>query len=110
MIYVAGDLVTDVLVEHDGDIRIGSDTDAAIRLETGSSVVSSYDVGDAGLVQDGSTWTSPGFETAAVQIELRAEANAGSFSLNPDDADDGGIHVEPLGKPARDTRQHPIRP
>jgi ribokinase len=35
MIYVAGDLVTDVLVEHDGDIRIGSDTDAAIRVAGG---------------------------------------------------------------------------
>jgi ribokinase len=35
MIYVVGDLVTDVLVEHDGEIRAGSDTDAAIRVAGG---------------------------------------------------------------------------
>ncbi|WP_229069278.1 PfkB family carbohydrate kinase [Actinoplanes sp. DH11] len=35
MIVVVGDLVTDVLVEHDGPLRTGSDTDAAIRVTGG---------------------------------------------------------------------------
>ena len=35
MIVVVGDLVTDVLVEHDGPVRPGSDTDAAIRIAGG---------------------------------------------------------------------------
>ncbi|HWS31746.1 MAG TPA: PfkB family carbohydrate kinase [Actinoplanes sp.] len=35
MILVVGDLVTDVLVEHDGPIQAGSDTDAAIRVAGG---------------------------------------------------------------------------
>ncbi|GIE80365.1 ribokinase [Actinoplanes philippinensis] len=35
MILVVGDLVTDVLVEHAGEIRTGSDTDAAIRVAGG---------------------------------------------------------------------------
>ncbi|GAA1605921.1 carbohydrate kinase family protein [Actinoplanes couchii] len=35
MILVVGDLVTDVLVEHDGPIQPGSDTDAAIRVAGG---------------------------------------------------------------------------
>ena len=35
MIFVVGDLVTDVLVEHDGPIRAGSDTDATIRVAGG---------------------------------------------------------------------------
>ncbi|MDI6103294.1 PfkB family carbohydrate kinase [Actinoplanes sp. NEAU-A12] len=35
MIFVVGDLVTDVLVEHDGPIQAGSDTDAAIRVAGG---------------------------------------------------------------------------
>ncbi|MEV0897299.1 PfkB family carbohydrate kinase [Actinoplanes sp. NPDC049802] len=35
MIIVVGDLVTDVLVEHHGPIRAGSDTDAAIRVAGG---------------------------------------------------------------------------
>ncbi|GLY04713.1 PfkB family carbohydrate kinase [Actinoplanes sp. NBRC 101535] len=35
MIIVVGDLVTDVLVEHDGPVRYGSDTEAAIRVTGG---------------------------------------------------------------------------
>ncbi|GAA4948818.1 carbohydrate kinase family protein [Actinoplanes utahensis] len=35
MIIVVGDLVTDVLVEHDGPVRAGSDTDAVIRVAGG---------------------------------------------------------------------------
>ncbi|WP_430783790.1 carbohydrate kinase family protein [Actinoplanes sp. G11-F43] len=35
MILVVGDLVTDVLVEHAGEIQPGSDTDAAIRVAGG---------------------------------------------------------------------------
>jgi ribokinase len=35
MIFVVGDLVTDVLVEHDGPVQAGSDTDAAIRVAGG---------------------------------------------------------------------------
>ncbi|BEL11948.1 sugar kinase [Actinoplanes sichuanensis] len=35
MILVVGDLVTDVLVEHHGEIRAGSDTDAEIRVAGG---------------------------------------------------------------------------
>ena len=57
----------------------------ALKLQTGDSIVASYDYGGHGLVQDGSTWTTPGFDSAAVRIELRTEANAGSFALNPED-------------------------
>lgn len=35
MILVVGDLVTDVLVEHAGEIQVGSDTDAVIRVAGG---------------------------------------------------------------------------
>ncbi|BBH64209.1 ribokinase [Actinoplanes sp. OR16] len=35
MIIVVGDLVTDVLVEHDGPLQTGSDTDASIRVGGG---------------------------------------------------------------------------
>ena len=58
---------------------------AALKLHTGESIVASYDYGGHGLVQDGSTWTTPGFDTAAVRIELQTEASAGSFVLDPED-------------------------
>jgi hypothetical protein len=71
-----------------GAVRLCAPTGAALRLHTGESVIAAYDYGDQGLVQDGSTWTTPGFDTASVQIDLRTEANAGSFTLNPDDGCD----------------------
>jgi hypothetical protein len=70
-------------------VKVCVPTGAAVRIHTGNSVVSSYDLDGSGLIQDGATWTSPGYETASVQIELRAEANAGSFSLNPEEGCDG---------------------
>jgi hypothetical protein len=68
-----------------GAVRLCAPPGAALRLRTGSNPIAGYDYGDQGLVQDGTTWTTPGFETAAVQIDLRTEANAGSITLNPED-------------------------
>jgi hypothetical protein len=56
-----------------------------LRLDTSESIVSSYDYEDEGLVKSGSTWETPGFGSAAVRIELDTHANAGSFSLNPEE-------------------------
>ncbi len=71
-----------------GSVKLCAPAGAALRLETGSSVISSYDYDGHGLVQDGTTWTTPGFDTAAVKIDLRTEANAGSFVLDPEDGCD----------------------
>ncbi len=38
----------------------------------------------AGLVQDGSTWTTPGYGSAAVKIDLSLTANAGSRRARSD--------------------------
>lgn len=67
-----------------GAVRLCSPPGAALKLRTGESIIAAYDYADNGLVQDGSTWTTPGFDTAAVRIELRTVANAGSFALNPE--------------------------
>jgi hypothetical protein len=39
-------------------------------------------------LQDGSTWTTPGFDEASQKIELTTDANAGSFVLDPEDGCD----------------------
>ncbi len=57
----------------------------AVRLETDDSVLSSFDYGDQGLIQDGDTWSSPDFDTAAQRIDLVTEGNAASFTLNPEE-------------------------
>ena len=72
-----------------GAVRMCAPDGVGLRIRTGESAVSSYDFGRARLVQDGSTWTSPGYDSAGVRIELEAEANAGSFTLNPEDGCDG---------------------
>jgi len=68
-----------------GAAKLCAPPGAGLRLHTGDSVIAAYDYADKGLVKDGSTWTTPGFDNAAVQIDLRTEANAGSFALNPED-------------------------
>jgi hypothetical protein len=55
----------------------------ALRLHTGDSVLAAQDYAAAGLVQNGDVWETPGYDTAVTRIELRTEANAGSFSLDP---------------------------
>jgi hypothetical protein len=68
-----------------GSISLCTPDGAALRFNTEGSNLSSYDFEDQGLVQDGSTWQTPGFDNAAVRIELDTQVNAGSFSLNPED-------------------------
>jgi hypothetical protein len=68
-----------------GSVEICAPPGAGLRLHTGESIIASYDYAGHGLVQDGKTWTTPGFESAAVRIELDTNANAGSFTLDPED-------------------------
>ena len=67
-----------------GSVRLCAPPDAGLRLQTGDSILGTYDYAGHGLVQDGTTWTTPGFASATVQIDLRTEANAGSFTLDPE--------------------------
>ena len=68
-----------------GAVRLCSQPGVGLKLHTGESIVASYDYAGHGLVQNGSTWTSPDFDSAAQKIELQTEANAGSFVLDPED-------------------------
>ena len=71
-----------------GAVRLCAPPGVALKLHTGESIVATYDYDDHGLIQDDSTWTTPGFDTAPQKIELRTEANAGSFVLDPEDGCD----------------------
>ena len=68
-----------------GAVKLCAAEGTALRLHTGESILASYDYAGHGLVQDGSTWSTPGYDTAEIQIELDTRANAGSFVLDPDD-------------------------
>ncbi len=67
-----------------GSVSLCAPPGAALRLNTSDSIVASYDYDGHGLVKNGSTWETPGFDDATVRIELETQANAGSFSLNPE--------------------------
>lgn len=66
-----------------GSVRLCAPADVALRLRTGDSVLAGQDFAAAGLVEVGDAWETPGYDTAATRIELRTEANAGSFRLDP---------------------------
>ncbi len=55
-----------------------------IRLRTGDSPLGSNNFADRGLVRNGNTWTSDGFDGAADAVDLRLSANLGSITLNPE--------------------------
>lgn len=66
-----------------GSVRLCAPDDVALRLRTGDSVLAGQDFAAAGLIQVDDAWETPGFDTATTRIELRTEANAGSFRLDP---------------------------
>ena len=76
--------VTGSIEANAGAVRLCAPPGAGLRLRTGDNIIASYDYASHGLVQNGTTWTTPGYDSAAVQIDLRTAANAGSFMLDPE--------------------------
>ncbi|HYU48309.1 MAG TPA: DUF5668 domain-containing protein [Candidatus Limnocylindria bacterium] len=66
-----------------GSVHLCVPPEAGLRIRTNDSITASFDYARAGMVRDGTTWTSANFATATQRIELSTTANAGSFSLNP---------------------------
>ena len=67
-----------------GSVKLCAPPGAGLRLRTGDSLLATYDYADHGLVKAGTTWTTPGYDSASVQIDLRTTANAGTFELDPE--------------------------
>ena len=76
--------VSGAIEANAGTVNLCVPPDAALRLRTAESIVASYDYEGHGLVKEGSTWQTPGFDSAAVRIDLGTQANAGSFTLDPE--------------------------
>jgi hypothetical protein len=57
----------------------------AVRVQAGDISLGSTNLATRGLVQQGSTWTTPGFADASVRVELDISVNLGSFTLDPED-------------------------
>lgn len=76
--------LTGTLTANAGSIEVCAPAGAGLRLTAPTNIFGSNDFSDQGLVQDGDTWETPGYDEADYQIDLVTKANAGSISLNPD--------------------------
>ena len=74
---------TGTIEANAGSVKLCAPAGVALRLETEDSVLGSFDYGGHGLVHVGSTWESPGFDTAAVRVDLSTTGNLASFQLDP---------------------------
>lgn len=54
-----------------------------LQIETNDNITAGNNFGDRGLTKSGSVWETPGYDSNATRIQINASANAGSFSLNP---------------------------
>jgi hypothetical protein len=75
---LSGDLTVNA-----GSVALCLPTGAGLRVSTGGNVAASNDFETHGLVRSGDTWETPGFASATARIDLMANANAASLSLDP---------------------------
>lgn len=73
------------LTVNAGAIELCTPADVGLRLTTRRGGLAGNDFGSRGLVEADGVWTTPGWESATHVIELDTTANAGGFSLNPED-------------------------
>jgi hypothetical protein len=66
-----------------GSISFCAPADAGLQIRTNDNITAGNNFDDHGLTKSGDTWRTPGYDAAAVKIEIDAEANAASFTLNP---------------------------
>lgn len=76
--------LTGRLAANAGSIAICLPAGTGLRVSMSGSLLGGNNFEERGLVQDGDTWTTSDYGTAATKIDLSATANAGSITLNPD--------------------------
>ncbi len=64
-----------------GSVRICPPGGAGLRLHTDDNPTASNNYAERGLVRVGDAWETPGFDSAAVRIELTTDVNVGRLSL-----------------------------
>jgi hypothetical protein len=57
-------------------------SEAGLRIKLDSAAASN-DFADHGLIEANGAWETPGYGTATVRLDLRADVNAGSLALDP---------------------------
>lgn len=67
-----------------GSIEVCVPDGADLRIRMDDEGLGSNNFADRGLVRNGDTWTRAGQDATAQRIELTADANLGSITLNPE--------------------------
>jgi hypothetical protein len=67
-----------------GSISFCAPEGAGLRITTNDNLTAGNNFDEHGLTKTGDTWETAGYGAAGIQIEIDAEANAASFSLNPE--------------------------
>jgi hypothetical protein len=69
-------------------LRVELDSVAASAIDANAGSIDldlrSNDFADHGLIESNGSWQTPGFGSAEIRIDLKADVNAGSLALNPD--------------------------
>jgi len=84
---VPGDTLSGEVSVNAGSASICTPDGVALRFHSDESL-GSVNVGDRGLVREGDTWFTPGFDGATTRIDLTVSANLGSITLDPEDGCD----------------------
>jgi hypothetical protein len=71
-----------------GSVEVCVPAGVGLRFTGSDEPLGSNNFGSRGLVREGATWTTPGFDTASVRIQLAASVNLGSINLNPENGCD----------------------
>jgi hypothetical protein len=85
-IQLANDTAVDVLElsANAGSFDVCAPDDIGLAVTIGSSVATGHNLDEAGLIEDGNVWRTPGYASADTQIEITFSGNAAAFTLNPE--------------------------
>jgi hypothetical protein len=73
-----------VLSVNAGSAELCLPAGTAVRVHAGDVSLGSTNLAQRGLVQVGSTWSTPGLNAAGTVVELDLSVNLGSFTLDPE--------------------------
>jgi hypothetical protein len=72
------------IVGNAASVQLCAPAGIGLRLLVEDNITASNNYDDRGLVRTGNAWETPGYATAATQVELRTTGNAISYTLDPE--------------------------
>jgi hypothetical protein len=67
-----------------GEFHVCVPDGVGLQVTMGSDVAVGHNLDDEGLTEDGDVWRTPGYPSAATQIDIEFSGNAAAFTLNPE--------------------------